>query len=1061
MDSVDKLTVPSANRNPGYSSLPEILSRREDSQQEPGVGDDANKCLHSLFEETVARTPDLKAVIFRGESLTYRQLNERANQLAHYLRSHGVRTEALVGICLERSIEMVVGLIAILKAGGAYVPLDPTYPKDRLSDMLGDTGVGLLLTERSVFERLPHNDVRVICLDKDWQLIAGERCDNPSADVSPQNLAYVIYTSGSTGNPKGAMNTHDAICNRLLWMQAAYELNATDRVLQKTPFSFDVSVWEFFWPLITGATLVVAKPEGHKDRAYLMDVIREHEITTLHFVPSMLQVFLGEDDIKECRSIRRVISSGEALSYELQERFFSKFKEAELHNLYGPTEAAVDVTQWACKRGAGQGTVPIGEAITNIQVYVLNEALEQLAAGVAGELYIGGVGVGRGYLNRPELTAERFVPDPIGDWPGARLYKTGDECRRLPAGSIEYLGRLDHQIKLRGFRIEPGEIEAVISRHPAVRDVVVVAREDEPGDKRLVAYIADHLQMRVDELSAKQLSQWHDVWGTTYQQTTVGKDPTLNIIGWNSAHTRKPIPEEEMREWVSRTVDRILSLEPRRVLEIGAGTGMLLFRLAPHCERYYATDTAQGAIDYLGSQLTDEQVPLIKLFQRGADSFEGFEPGSFDAVIINSVAQYFPSADYLLSVLERAVEATEPGGFIFVGDVRSRPLLKALHTSVQMQQSPRSLTVDQLRLRVESSMSQERELVLDPDFFHALRSHLSNISKVDIQIKRGSYDNELSRFRYDVTLHIGADDVAQSSDVLTLDWQSDKLSPSSLRLLLADTSPEIVNIRRVPDARTRSSVMAVETLETSGDRETIRDLQDSFATIAGAGIDPEQIWAIGDELPYHVNVTYSDEKSDGCYDVIITRRSWRGRDEHRRAASRCAPIELRPRPWSDYANNPLRVISGSTLIPELRRFAETHLPNYMVPSAFVMMEAMPLTANGKLDRRALPAPDRARPDLETSYVAPRTSTEEIIAGVWAEVLRVKQPGVYDSFFQMGGNSLLATQVASRLLTRFQVNVPLQAVFDIPTIHKLAEFVEVLIIDDIERMSQLDAESIAS
>jgi amino acid adenylation domain-containing protein len=444
--------------------------------------------LHCLFEAQVERSPQAIAVRFEQATLTYQELNQRANQLAHHLQRLGVGPDVLVGVCLERSLDLVVALFAILKAGGAYVPLDPDYPQERLAFMLADARVPVLLTHSALRDHLPTGQAQVLCLDSDWPRIAQEDASNPASDVQPEHLAYVIYTSGSTGKPKGAMNTHQGICNRLLWMQDAYQLTARDRVLQKTPFSFDVSVWEFFWPLIVGAELVVARPGGHRDTAYLDDVLTAQQITTVHFVPSMLQLFLQGARHQTYPHLRRVICSGEALSVELQDRFFARF-QAELHNLYGPTEAAVDVTFWACQRGAGQRTVPIGRPIANTQIYLLDQHLQPVPIGVPGELHIGGVGLARGYLNRPELTNEKFIPDPFQPQPGHRLYKTGDLARYLPDGAIEYLGRIDHQVKLRGFRIELGEVEAILAQHPAVEQAVVVAQEDASGDKRLIAYL--------------------------------------------------------------------------------------------------------------------------------------------------------------------------------------------------------------------------------------------------------------------------------------------------------------------------------------------------------------------------------------------------------------------------------------------------------------------------------------------------------------------------------------------------------------------------------------------
>ena len=357
-------------------------------------------------------------MVFEEKELTYRELNARANQLAHYLRSVGIGPEVLVGLCLERSIEMVVGIVGIVKAGGAYVPLDPSYPVERLAFMLEDAQVPVLLTQAHLVGQLPEGSARVICLDRDWQAISAESVENPVSAVTPENLAYVIYTSGSTGKPKGAMNTHKGICNRLLWMQEAYQLTDADRVLQKTPFSFDVSVWEFLWPLLTGARLIVAQPGGHQDSAYLVKLISEQKVTTLHFVPSMLQVFLEQPGVENCISLKRVICSGEALPSALQERFFARVG-AELHNLYGPTEAAVDVTFWACERESNRTTVPIGRPIANTQIYILDSHFQPVPIGVPGELCIGGVGLARGYLNRPELTAEKFICDPFSNQPGA------------------------------------------------------------------------------------------------------------------------------------------------------------------------------------------------------------------------------------------------------------------------------------------------------------------------------------------------------------------------------------------------------------------------------------------------------------------------------------------------------------------------------------------------------------------------------------------------------------------------------------------------------------------
>ncbi|MFY9573345.1 MAG: amino acid adenylation domain-containing protein, partial [Blastocatellia bacterium] len=447
-----------------------------------------DRCLHHWIEDQSEITPNGVAVVFEDRLLTYRELNGKANQLARYLRSMGAGPDTLVAICMERSVELVIGLLGILKAGAGYLPLEATYPKERLGFMIEDARANLLLTQRRLLEILPRSNAQIIALDSEWDAIARNGADNPAVEVEPDNIAYAIYTSGSTGRPKGVVISHRGVCNRLLWAQQSYSLGEADTVLQKTPYGFDVSVWEFFWPLMTGARLILARPEGHKDSKYLVDLIVDQLITTVHFVPPMLQAFLEEEGVERCKSLKRVLSSGEALSFELQERFYSRL-DAELHNLYGPTEASVDVTFWQCDRESKQRLVPIGRPIANTRIHVLDRRRQLLPAGVAGELYIAGKGLARGYLNRPDLTAEVFLPDLYAEESGGRLYKTGDLARHLPDGSIEYLGRIDHQVKIRGFRIELGEIQAVLLEHKAVRDAVVVAGEDRHGSKRLVAYV--------------------------------------------------------------------------------------------------------------------------------------------------------------------------------------------------------------------------------------------------------------------------------------------------------------------------------------------------------------------------------------------------------------------------------------------------------------------------------------------------------------------------------------------------------------------------------------------
>jgi len=461
--------------------------------------------LPELLAEQARRSPGAVAVLDERARWTYAELDGAANRIAWRLRAAGIGPGSVVAICAQRSVALVAGLVGVLKAGAAYLPLDPEYPVERLGFMLGDAGAAVVLAQRSLLGRLPAAapGPEVLVLD-DPATWAGQPDTDPGPAAGPDDPAYLIYTSGSTGRPKGVLNGHRGVVNRLDWMQAVFRLGASDVVLQKTPAGFDVSVWEFFWPLLTGARLVLARPGGHRDPAYLRAVIAEHGVTTIHFVPSMLAAFLSDEDGgARCGSLRRIVCSGEELPVELARRCLTALGQASLHNLYGPTEAAIDVTAWRCTLPAlrGRARVPIGTPIANVRVHLLDGRGREVPVGAVGELHIGGVQVAQGYHRRPELTAQRFVPDRFGP-PGARLYATGDSARRRADGAIEFLGRIDGQVKLRGLRIELGEIEVALREQPGVRDAAVAVKEPTPGDRRLVGYLVGDSRARAPEPAA-------------------------------------------------------------------------------------------------------------------------------------------------------------------------------------------------------------------------------------------------------------------------------------------------------------------------------------------------------------------------------------------------------------------------------------------------------------------------------------------------------------------------------------------------------------------------------
>ena len=973
-------------------------------------------CIHHLFEAQVARTPDALASI-RGEThLTYGQLNERANRLAHYLRAAGVGPETRVGICVERSLDLMVGLLGILKAGGAYVPLDPGYPTQRLAWMLRDSRAGLLLTQSRLVEALPAHDARTIRLDAEWDQIARHDARDPDWPATSDQAAYVIYTSGSTGTPKGVIGLHRGAVNRFEWMWQAYPFAEGEVCCLKTSLSFVNSVWEAFGPLLQGVPTLLVEEAVVKDPRQFVKTLERHQVTRLVLVPSLLRALLNayQDLNHRLPRLKMWVSSGEALSPELWQRFTKLMPGSLLLNLYGSSEVAADATVFDTRElEAAPRCVPIGAPLSNMQAYLLDEGMRHVPVGIPGEIYLGGEGLARGYLNRPDLTAEKFIPNPFATAPGARLYRSGDLGRILPNGAIEYLGRKDQQVKVRGFRIELGEVEHALAQHPAVDEAVVVAREDVPGDARLVAYVVQRApepgaEEGAPEWGNERIAEWQSVWDETYGQKDSTTDLTFNITGWNSSYTGQPIPPEEMREWVEQTVEQALSRSPRRVLEIGCGTGLLLLRLAPHSSVYCGTDFSPTVLRDLRAEVTrpGRELPHVTLRQTTADDFAGFRPDEFDAVILNGIIQYFPSVDYLRRVLEGALEVVEPGGFVLVGGVRSLPLLEAFHASVQLHQAPNDCPVGRLHSRVEKQVRNEQELVLDPAFFHALKQHLPKISRVEINLKRGRVHNELTRFRYDAILYVG-EDQAPVGDSCVLDWTDLGLTVEALRQRLAGGEVEALRVTRIPNARVLGDVKTWEMLDGgTAEAESIAGLRRASEEASAESVEPEDVWGLSESIPYEIRLSWSGSGAEGSFEAFFRRKGSGAGRAHGAESFHTS------RPLKELANDPLKGRFMRRIVPQLRGYLQSRLPDYMVPSRFVFLDALPLTPTGKIDQRVLSEVDL--PALVTYKGANNGSLVDTLRSIWERVLGHDEFELDDDFFDVGGDSLLATWVVAEM-----------------------------------------------
>jgi amino acid adenylation domain-containing protein/non-ribosomal peptide synthase protein (TIGR01720 family) len=971
-----------------------------------------HRCFHQLVEAHAAATPEAAALASPGHSVTYAEMNARANRVAHRLRSLGVSTGALVLLCIDRSIEMVIGLLGIMKAGAAYVPLDTTYPAERLRFTAHDTGARFAVSTRALAEgirgALEGTSATLLCLEELEEADAARTTGNLEAIVGPDDLAYVIYTSGSTGQPKGVLIEHRGLCNVVAAQQSVFGIGPGSRVLQFASLSFDASIFEIAMALGSGATLHIP-PVDLLPGAELAEYLRAEQVTIVTLPPSALAVMPFEP----LPALTTITVAGEACPPDLVRQWSPGRR---FLNLYGPTEATIWATYAEC--AGAPAKPPIGRPVQNTRVYILDPDRRPVPIGVAGEIWIGGVGVARGYLNRPELSRERFQTIAIGETE-ERLYRTGDRGRFLADGNIDFLGRSDHQVKLRGFRIELGEIEATLRNHPSLRDAAVTVREDRPGDLRLVAYVttahdlaaADEPTAR--ELAREQVSHWHSIYESVYGKTPTTVDPAFNTTGWNSSYTGAPIPDEEMREWLNATVVRVRTLAPKRILEIGCGAGLLLFPLARWCDAYTGVDFSAAAIEYVRHHLpTELQSGRVKLLVRHADDFSGIPAGEHDVVILNSVVQYFPSVDYLRRVVAAAVRAVAPGGAVFIGDVRSLGLLETFALSVELAHAPDDVGVAGLRDRVARRLLLEREIVIAPEFFHALQRELPEIQSIEVLPKRGRFVNELSSYRYDVVLHIAGSAPEETMPVVRLAWATDTPTVDALRSRLEQRGGTDLYVAGVPNGRVQRDVRARALLAGLSETDTVGDLRKRLGEHA-EGFDPEELAALGESFGCEVELYASAAGDADSFDIVFRQQS---KGEGRRRLPSGLPEKGTARNASHYTNNPLRGVFLRMMVPRIRSFLEARLPDHFVPSHYVLLDQLPRTASGKVDRGRLPAPDRARPDLGVEYVAPTVDIERTLARIWCEVLGVERVGVLDNFFELGGDSILGIQIVAKART---------------------------------------------
>ena len=888
------------------------------------TGDQEAGCIHHLFEERAAQRPDRTAVIFEETRLTYGELDSRANQLANYLRKLGVGPETFVGLCVDRSIEMVIGILGIQKAGGAYVPLDPSYPKDRLAFILEDIDAKVLLTEEHLAGWFTETITNIVCLDSGWSEIEKETIDRPDSPVNSQNLAYAIYTSGSTGKPKGVLVSHENLVHSTR-ARFIYYREPVQSFLLLSSFAFDSSVAGIFWTLCQGGTLVVPGEGLQMDLPEMTRVIKANRISHLLSLPSLYSLLIEQADPADLESLRAVIVAGEACALELTQRHHRLLPGTSLFNEYGPTEGSVWSSVHQCTAEEPRAQVPIGRPIPNMKIFLLDPGLEPVPVGVAGELYIGGAGITRGYLNRPDLTADRFTPNPFSAISGGdRLYRTGDVALYRPDGSIEFLGRVDHQVKIRGYRIEPGEIEGVLAQHRAVREAVVVVREDEPGDRRLVAYVTPHKE---------------------YAPTVGG-------------HARYRLPNNMAIVHFNRNESDFLY---RDIFEnqIYFKHGITL----RDCDTVFDVGANTGFFTMFVSQVRKD----VTIY-----AFEPLPP-TFELLNINA------------SLYGSNVKAFDCG-------------LSNCNTSVSFTFYPQF----SLMSGRYADAKDEQKVV---------RSYMFNqFDKLEANHSDGQDDSLLAQY---------------SDELLAGRFESQSFTCQlrTVSSIIRENHVERIDLLKIDVERSEADVLAgIEEGDWTKIRQIVLEVQDIDARLA-------EIVTVLEQRGFTVTVEQEDSLAEtNLYNVYALR----GSDDGQQTSTTQTSSPAMPVPASE-----LSLISAG----ELRTHVQQHLPDHMVPSNVVIMESLPLLPNGKVNRNGLPAPIEDSTLKDAEFVPPASEVEELLASLWCEVLKVERVGIHDNFFDLGGHSFLAIRVHSRLSQALQKEIPLLKLFQYPTIHTLARFLE--------------------
>lgn len=1019
---------------------------------------DDSSTLISLFRQQVALTPDNTALVFEGETLSYQELDALSERLAEDLHQYNIGREDKIGLCLSRGLSVVIGIIAILKSGAAYVPIDPSSPIQRAQFIIQDSGLQLIIHDSWKPEALEQWQGPAISFSsyQQWEL-TGERLKNDSPDSTKpkpplvaNNLAYIIYTSGSTGKPKGALVEHRQVVRLLTTCSELFDFSDKDVWTLFHSVAFDFSVWEIWGALLFGGTLVIPSYDVCRSPEDFIQLLIQHKVTVLNKTPSAFRQLIDADSqqAKQLNHLRYIIFGGEKLDTRQLKPWVKRYPlgQPKLINMYGITETTVHVTFFEVdKASLDCDDSRIGKPLPDLTITLVDDNLEKVESGSVGEMLITGPGVVRGYLNRPELNSERFIEFTLNAQP-EKAYLSGDLARQEADGNFVYLGRKDTQVKLRGFRIELGEIEHTLASHPQVQDAVVKVCDTVGGEQKLAAYIVPSTSPAVsDDAVDESVNLWRDIFNATYTEgaedakTDSDDNSAFNISGWKSSYTSDMIPSEEMGSWLDNTVERILSYKPKHVLEIGCGTGMILHGIASQLDSYTGIDLSDIVIELLQEQVARGQFPDLAItLKTGQATDKDLVPlHSVDMVIINSVSQFFMQPDYLNSVLDQAVRYLKPGGVFFFGDVRNFDLLPHFHASISTFKASGDTTLKHLRDTTSIKVTREEELTISPSYFYAYGLQHADVNDVHIFVRQDPYVNELTKFRFDAVMTVSADSqsASQATDtqkVITQEYASVAQNIEKVLSEIPDNSQLLIT--NIPNQRISYESALITTFDTAP-----TGTKNSFETPA---LNEHNAL----ELPYNSSVLaqypelqfdwlHMPDHNNGYLSVLIRKQNQLLPNLLQAAHLRHS---LAPE-WDRYLNKPLLAIATRHIIPQLKPYLADRLPDYMLPAAIVPIDKVPLTINGKVDKTNLPEPNWNVNTTRAEYVAPRNQQEQSLSDIWSQVLGIDKVGINDNFFDLGGDSILTTQIIVKAKAA-NIQVSALQLFKNNTIAELSEVI---------------------